>query len=141
MYDKMPFRRINVGATFQCAMDIAFAREMNKFIAVYLDDITIFSHSDEKHLKHLKQTFQKCRKFGLSLNPKKSLFVMEEGQLLGNIVTSKGICIDPNRVDAIQKINIPRNKNEILSFLGKVNFLRRFILCSIEALHLSALGF
>ena len=108
-------------------MDIAFPRETGKFIVVYLDDMIVFSQSDEEHLRHLKQTFQKCRKYGLSLNPKKFLFAMEEGRLLGHIVISKGICIDPDRVDAIQKINIPRNKKEIQSFLGKVNFLRRFI--------------
>lgn len=46
---------------------------------------------------------------------------------MGHNITSKGICIDLDRVDAIQKINIPRNKKEIQSFLGKVNFLKRFI--------------
>ena len=71
MYDKMPFRLMNVGATFQRAMDIAFVGEKEKFVVIYLDDITVFSQSDEEHLKHLKQTFLKCRKYGLSLNPKK----------------------------------------------------------------------
>ena len=84
-------------------------------MVIYLDDITVFSQSGEEHLRYLKQTFQKCRKFGLSLNPKKSLFAMEEGQLLGHIVTSKGILIDPDRVDGIRKINIPRNKKETQS--------------------------
>lgn len=126
MYDKMPCGLMNAGETFQHAMDIAFATEKTKFIVVYLDDITIFSQLDEEHLRHLKQAFQKCRKFGLSLNPKKSLFAMEEGRMLGHIVTSKGICIDPDRVDSIKKINIPRNKKEIQPFLGKVNIPRRF---------------
>ena len=52
---------------------------------------------------------------------------MEEGRRLGHIVTSEGICIETYRVGAIKKINIPRNKKEIQSFLRKVNFLRRFI--------------
>jgi hypothetical protein len=94
---------------------------------VYLDNITIFSQLDEEHLKHLKQTFQKWRVFGLSLNPKMSLFAMEECRILKHIVIVKGIFIDPDRVEAIQKISIPRNKKEIQSFLGKVNFLRRFV--------------
>ena len=127
MYDKMPFGIMNIGTTFQRAMDIYFVGEKIKFVVVYLDDITIFSQSNEEHLRHLKQTFQKCRKFGLQLTPKKSLFAMEEGRLLGHIVTSKVICIDTHRVDAIQKINIPRNKKKIRSFPRKVNFLRRFI--------------
>jgi hypothetical protein len=126
MYDKMPFGLINAGETFQCAMDIDFVGEKNRFTVVYLDDITTFSQLYEEHLRHLKQTFQKCRKFGLLLNPKKSLFAME-GQLLGHIVTSKVICIHLDRFDAIKRFNIPRNKKEIQSFLEKVNFLRRFI--------------
>jgi hypothetical protein len=61
------------------------------------------------------------------LNPKKSNFGMEEGKFLGNIISKEGIKIDPNRVEGILKIGTPRSKKEVQSFLGKVNFLRRFI--------------
>jgi hypothetical protein len=127
MYDKMPFGLNNAGATFQRAMDIAFVGERDRFVVIYLDDLTVFSKSDEDHLIHLQQTFEKCRKFGLSLNPKKSHFAMQEGKLLGHIVSRDGIKIDPKRVEAIDTINIPRNVKEIQSFLGKIIFLRRFI--------------
>jgi hypothetical protein len=127
MYDKMPFGLINVGATFQRAMDIDFVGEKDKFIVIYLDDMTVFSRYDEYHLKHLRQTFMKCKKFGLSLNPKKSYFAMNEGKLLGHIVSKEGVRIDPERVEAIKLIGLPRNKKEVQSFLGKINFLRRFI--------------
>ena len=43
MYDKMPFGLMNAGATFQRAMDIAFVGEKDKFVVIYLDDITVFS--------------------------------------------------------------------------------------------------
>jgi ribonuclease HI len=127
MYDKMPFGLMNAGATFQRAMDIAFVGERDKFVVIYLDDLTVFSNSDAEHLMHLRQTFEKCRKFGLSLNPKKSHFAMQEGKLLGHIVSKDGIKVDPKRVEAIDLINIPRNRKEIQYFLGKINFLRRFI--------------
>ena len=52
---------------------------------------------------------------------------MTEGKLLGRIVFAEGIKIDPERVKAILKISIPRNKKEIQSFIGKINFLRWFI--------------
>ena len=70
MYEKMPFVLMNVGATFQRAMDIAFVGEKEKFVVIYLDDIIVFSQYDEENINHLKQTFLKCRKYGLSLNPK-----------------------------------------------------------------------
>jgi hypothetical protein len=104
MYDIMPFGLMNESATFQCAMDITFISERDKFVVIYLDDLTIFSKSDEDHLIHLKQTFEKCRKFGLSLNPKKSHFAMQEGKLLGHIVSRDRIKIDPKRVEAIDTI-------------------------------------
>ena len=126
-YAKMPFGLKNAGATFQRAMDLAFANEKDVFLVVYLDDLTVFSKSDEEHMYHLKTVFQKCRKYGLSLNPKKSLFAMEEGKLLGHIISKDGIRIDPARVQAIQQIDLPRNKKEIQSFNGKMNFLRRFV--------------
>ena len=124
MYDKMPFGLMNAGATFQRAMDIDFVGEKEKFVVFYLDDISLFSQSDEEHLKHLKQTFLKCRKFGLSLNPKKSHFVVQEGKLLGHLVSTDGIRIDPERVKSILKINLPRSKKDVQSFIGKINFLR-----------------
>jgi hypothetical protein len=127
MYDKMPFSLMNTGANFQRAMDIAFVGERDKFVVIYLDDLTVFSNSDTEHLVHLKQTFEKCRKFGLSLNPKKSHFAMQEGKLLGHIVSREGIKIDPEMVEVIDTINVPRNIKEIQSFLGKIFFLRRFI--------------
>ena len=52
---------------------------------------------------------------------------MEEGKLSGHIISERGIKIDPDRVVDIQQIGLPRNKKEIQSFFGKVNFLRRFI--------------
>jgi hypothetical protein len=58
MYDKMPFGLMNVGATFQRAMDIDFIGERDKFVVIYLDDLTVFSNSDAEHLVHLKQTFE-----------------------------------------------------------------------------------
>ena len=55
MYDKIHFGLMNVDATFQRAMDIAFVGEKEKFVVIYLDDITIVSKYDDEQLKHLKK--------------------------------------------------------------------------------------
>ena len=123
---------MNVEATFQRAMNISFLEEKDRCVVIYLDDITVFSKNDQDHLQHLRRVFLKCRKFGIFLNPKKSIFAMEEGKLLGHIICEKGIKIDSDRVEAIQQISFPRNKKDIQSFLGKVNFLRRFITNFVE---------
>eukprot|EP00253_Pinus_taeda_P021433 PITA_21433 len=95
MYARMPFGLMNAGATFQRAMDIDFVGD--KFVVIYLDDIIVFSKSNEEHLDHLKSTFEKCRRFALSLNLKKSIFSLEEGELLGHIVSRDGVNIDLER--------------------------------------------
>jgi hypothetical protein len=127
MYAKMPFGLMNAGATFQRAMDIAFIGEKDQFVVIYLDDIMVFSKTDKEHCCHLKRVFLKCRRYGLSLNPKKSLFAMKEGKLLGHIVSAEGVRIDPDRVEAIQALSLPRSKKEVQAFLGRINFLRRFV--------------
>jgi hypothetical protein len=113
MYDTMPFGLMNERVTFHREMDIAFVGERDNFVVIYVNDLTIFSNSDEEHLVHLRQTFDKCRKFGLSLNPKQSHFSMQEGKLLGHIVSKDGIKVDPKRIEAIDLINIPRNRKKI----------------------------
>jgi len=127
MYTKMPFGLMNAGATFQRAMDIAFSEEKDNKVSIYLDDITTFSKKEEDHLKHLEIFLLKCRRFGISLNLTKIIFVLTTGKLLGHIISEDGIRIDPNRVNAIQKVDLPRSRKEIQSFLGKVNFVKRFI--------------
>jgi hypothetical protein len=83
----------------------------------------------------LKKVFHKCRKFSISLNPKKSHFGVEEGKLLGHVISKEGIKIYPNRVEGILIIDTPHSKREVKSFLGKVNFLRRFILNLAEIIN------
>lgn len=113
-------------------MDIAFTKEIHDFLVIYLDDITVFSKSNNQHLDHLRQVFIKCRKFGISLNPQNSLFGLEEGKLLGHIISKDDIRIDPSRIEAILQIKHPRNIKELQAFLGKINFLRRFISNLVE---------
>jgi hypothetical protein len=115
-------------------MDIAFMEESGKFIVVYLDDVTVFSRSDDKHLRHLRRVFEKCRRFGISLNPKKSLLGLEEGKLLRHIISKDEIKIYPSRIEAIQKLEHPINIKELESFIGRINFLRRFIPNLVELL-------
>ena len=104
MYAKMPFGLMNGGATFQHAMDTAFAEEKDKFVVVYMDDITVYSRYEKEHIKHLEKVFLKCRRHGISVNPRKSIFSMKEGKLLVHIISKYGIRIDPDRVKYILKV-------------------------------------
>ena len=84
----------------------------------------MFSKNDQDHLHHLRRVFLKCRKFGISLNPKKSNFSTKEGKFLGNIIFEEGIRIDLDRVESIQKICMPRNKKRDLVIPWQGKFLK-----------------
>ena len=67
------------------------------------------------------------RRYGLKMNPLKCAFGVLDGKFLGFIIHEKGIEIDPKRVEAMKKVEAPTCKKDLQKFLGKVNFLRRFI--------------
>ena len=115
-------------------MDFTFPDEMGHFIFIYLDDIIVFSKTDEEHINHLRRVFEKWQKFGISLNPKKTLFGLQEGKILEHIISKEIIKIDLSRIESILKINPPRNIKEFQSFIRKIIFLRRFILNLAEIL-------
>jgi hypothetical protein len=68
----MPFGLINEGANLQRAMDITFKGLLGECGVVYLDDVTIFSRDRKDHITHLRKVFNRCRRYGVSLNPKKN---------------------------------------------------------------------
>ena len=94
-YEKTHFKLINAKATFQQAMYITFRGLINKSIVVYLYDIIVYSKKIEDHVPHLKVIFERCRWYDISLNPKKSIFAMEEGTLPSFVISPEGITIDP----------------------------------------------
>ena len=108
-------------------MNVAFKDYIDKFIVVYQDDLIAYSKKVEDHCKHLENIFLKALEYGVSLNPRKCIFGVIEGKLLGHIVSREGVKIDPKRVAAIEKVQKPKNVKGIQSFFGQVNFLRRFV--------------
>lgn len=69
MYASMPFGLTNARATFQRDMDLEFVCKTSEFTVIYLDDLIVFFDYDENQLKHLNKVFDRCRKFGISINP------------------------------------------------------------------------
>ena len=107
-------------------MDITFRGLINRFMVVYLDDIIVYSKNRDYHIPHLKQIFERCQQYKI-LNPKKNVFAIEEGTLLGFVISPDGITIDPRGIEVIKSIAPPDNKKAMQSFLGKIKFVRRFI--------------
>ena len=79
----------------------------------YQDDITIHSKIKEEHIHHLRQVFQRCILYGIYLNTHKCLSVVLEGKILGHIVKTLEIYIDPIRVKAINELNPSNSKKGV----------------------------
>jgi hypothetical protein len=75
----------------------------------------------------LRKNFNRCKLLGISLNPKKSILGVFEGQLLGHFVSKERVRIDPRRVKGIMEILLPSSKKGIQSFFGRINFERPFV--------------
>jgi hypothetical protein len=76
-------------------MDIVFKSLIGHNMVIYLDDIKVYSKQRDDHPKHLKHIFERCKKYGISLNPKKRIFVVSEGKMLGHVISKDVISIDP----------------------------------------------
>ena len=96
-------------------------------MVLYLNDVTVFSNKSFDHLRHLTQIFERCRKYRISLNPKKNIFAVSKGNLLDHVKAKSWIKVDSKRVRDIMQIHFLVNKESMQSFLGQINFLHNFI--------------
>ncbi|XP_027368366.1 uncharacterized protein LOC113874337 [Abrus precatorius] len=126
-YRVMPFGLKNAGATYQRAMITLFHDMMHREVEVYVDDMIAKSTNEEDHVTNLHKLFERLRKFKLRLNPTKCTFGVKSGKLLGFIVSQKGIEVDPHKVKAINEILPPCTEKEVCGFLGRLNYIARFI--------------
>jgi uncharacterized protein YehS (DUF1456 family) len=122
----MIFRLKNVGATYQRAMVALFHDMMQKEIKVYVDNMIAKSREGENHVQILKKLFERLRKYNLRLNPTRCSFGVKSEKLL-ELVSDKGIKVDPNKVKAIQSMPPPKTKKDVIRFLGRLNYIARFI--------------
>jgi ribonuclease HI len=127
VYDVIPFGLKNAGATYQRAMVTLFHDMIHHEIEVYVDDMIAKSRTAQDHLTDLRKLFQRLKKYQLRLNPNKCAFGVTSGKLLGFIVSGRGIEIDPAKVQAIRSMPAPKTEKEIRSFLGRINYIARFI--------------
>ncbi|WKA03678.1 hypothetical protein VitviT2T_021777 [Vitis vinifera] len=126
-YRVMPFGLKNAGATYQRAATTLFHDMMHRDVEVYVDDMIVKSQGRADHLDALERFFERIRKFRLRLNPKKCTFGVTSGKLLGHIVSERGIEVDPDKIKAILDMPAPKTEKEIRGFLGRLQYISRFI--------------
>ena len=126
-YRVMPFGLKNAGATYQRAATTLFHDMMHKDVEVYVDDMIVKSQGRADHLADLQRFFERIRQFRLRLNPKKCTFGVTSRKLLGHIVSERGIEVDLEKTKAILDMPAPRTEKEISGFLGRLQYISRFI--------------
>jgi hypothetical protein len=126
-YRRMPFGLCNALATFQRCMVSIFSKYVEHFMEVFMDDFTVHGNSFDTCLDHLTLVLKRCVDTNLVLNSKKCHFMVEQGIVLGHVVSYRGIEVDRAKIEVIQSFPYPTNVREVHSFLGHAGFYRRFI--------------
>src|SRR5882672_12240501 len=118
----MPFGLCNTLASFQYFMNNILSDYLDIFCVVYLDNILIFSPNLNDHIKHVKEILTCLRKNNLFAKLEKYEFHKSSVEFLGYIVSSKGLKMDNNKINAIKDWPIPQNIKDIQTFIGFTNF-------------------
>ena len=123
----MPFWLTNKPAAFMDLMHRVFQPYLDQFFVVFVDDILIYSQSEEEHEDHLQIVLQELWDHQLYAKLNKCEFWLIEVRLLRHVVLASGVSIDPEKVEAVMSWERLKLVFEIRSFLGLAEYYRRFI--------------
>ena len=108
-YRRMPFGLCNAPATFQRCMLSIFSDLLEHIMEVYMDDVIVYGRSFEECLINLETVLHRCIEKNLVLNWEKSHFMVNQGIVLGHIISKKGIEFDQAKIEMISKLPSPTN--------------------------------
>jgi hypothetical protein len=123
----MPFGLKNAGATYQRMMQNCIGSQIGQNIQVYIDDVVITTRKEDALISDLKETFDNLDRYKLKLNPTKCSFGVSAGQLLGFLVSTRGIEGNPEKIQAILTMGKPAKLHEVQQLTGRVAGLSRFV--------------
>jgi hypothetical protein len=114
----MSFGLTNAPAYFMNLMNKVFMEYLDQFVVVFIDDILVYSQSEEAHEGHLILVLQKLQNNQLYAKFSKCDFWLNEVAFLGHIITDGGIKVDPGKISEILNWKQPTDVSKIRSFLG-----------------------
>ncbi|GJY98538.1 putative reverse transcriptase domain-containing protein [Tanacetum coccineum] len=117
-FQVMPFGLTNTSTVFMDMMNRVWKPYLDKFMIVFIDDILIYSKSEEEHAEHLKLILELLMKEELYAKFSKCDFWLSRVQFLGHVIDSKGIHVDPAKIESIKDWASPKTPTEIHQFLG-----------------------
>ena len=124
-YTTMPFGLKNAGATYQRCMQKCLQEQIDRNVHAYVDDVVV--KTKEKIPDDLRETFTNLRRFRMKLNPAKCTFGVPAGQLLGYLVSQRGIEANPEKISALEKMELPQCLKDVQKFTGCLASLSRFV--------------
>jgi hypothetical protein len=126
-YSVMSFGLTSAPAYFMYLTNSVFMPELDKFVVVFIDDILVYSKSEEEHAGHLHVVLQRLREHRLYAKLSKCDFWLKEIKFLGHTISHAGITVDPDKVQEVTNWKPPTTLRQIRSFLGLASYYRRFI--------------
>ncbi|WVZ80963.1 hypothetical protein U9M48_028396 [Paspalum notatum var. saurae] len=126
-YTVMSFGLTNAPAYFMNLMNKVFMEYLDKFVVVFIDDILIYSKTEEEHEEHLRLVLQKLREHKLYAKLSKCEFWLDQVPFLGHIVSKGGIMVDPSKISSVMDWKVSEVVKEVRGFLGLAGYYRRFI--------------
>ena len=129
MYEflRMPYGLCNAPATFQRLMQNCLGELNLTYALVYLDDVIVYSKTEEDHLRRLQAVFERFHEHGLELKPSKCSFLHKQITFLGHEVSADGMMPGNLNLKGIAEMAPPANYTEVRRFLGMTGFFQRFI--------------
>ena len=126
-YTVLPMGLTNAPSSFQRNMEWVLEGLLDVICKVYIDDIIIYSNTWEEHLEHLQVVFERIRKYGMMAKLPKCQFIKKSVKVLGLMVRKGEISPDPDKIEAIKKMPVPKDRKELRTFLGLSGHYRRFV--------------
>ncbi|GJY96714.1 putative reverse transcriptase domain-containing protein [Tanacetum coccineum] len=126
-FQVMPFGLTNAPTVFMDLMNRVRKPYLDKFVIVFIDDILIYSKDKKEYEEHLKAILKLLKKEKLYAKFSKCEFWIPKVQFLGHIIDSRGIHVDPAKIESIKDWVSPKTPTEIRQFLGLAGYYRRFI--------------
>jgi hypothetical protein len=123
-YTMMSFGLTNAPTYFMYLMNKVFMKYVDKFVVVFIDDILIFSKTEEEHEKHQRLVLEKLRSNQLYAKFSKYEFWLTEVTFLGHVISAGGVSVDPSKVKDVLNWMPPTTALEIQSFLGLAGYYR-----------------